>query len=109
MSQLAALEALFAEIEARRTAAPETSYSAQLLADLPRAARKLGEEAAETMVAALTGSDAELTAEAADVLYHLFVVLAARGLTLDEVAAELARRAGTSGLAEKAARSGPSE
>lgn len=104
MSQLAALEALFAEIEARRAAAPETSYSAQLLADLPRAARKLGEEGVEAAIAAVTGSEAELTAEAADVIYHLFVVLAARGLSPADVAAELDRRAGVSGLAEKASR-----
>jgi phosphoribosyl-ATP pyrophosphohydrolase len=104
MSKAIQLEELFAEIEARRGAAPDESYSAQLLADLPRAARKLGEEASEAMVAALSQSDEEVVGEAADVMYHLLVVLAARGLTLDAVMDELARRAGQSGLAEKAAR-----
>jgi len=105
MSKAIQLDELFAEIEARRGAAPEESYSAQLLADLPRAAGKLGEEASETIVAALSQSDEELVGEAADVMYHLLVVLAARGLTLDAVMDELARRRGQSGLAEKASRS----
>ena len=95
---------LYATIVARKTADPADSYSAQLLADLPRAARKIGEEASETMVAALSGSDEELLAEAGDLLYHLLVVLVARGLTLDQLTEVLAQRAGTSGIAEKAAR-----
>ena len=81
MDDLAYLNALFAEIEARRSASPDASYSAQLLADLPRAARKLGEEAVETVTAALAGSDDELLAESADLIYHWLVLLAARGLT----------------------------
>ena len=104
MDDLAFLNELFAEIEARRAAAPDTSYSAQLLADLPRAARKLGEEASETMVAALSGTDEALAGEAGDLLYHLLVVLVARGVTLDQLTDVLAARAGTSGLDEKAAR-----
>ena len=98
------IAALYATIVARKTADPADSYSAQLLADLPRAARKIGEEASETMVAALSGSDEELLAEAGDLFYHLLVVLVARGLTLDQLTEVLAQRAGTSGIAEKAAR-----
>ena len=98
------LDKLFAEIEKRRRAAPDSSYSAQLLADLPRATRKLGEEAVETIIAALQQDDAALTAEAADLLYHLLVVLAARNIALGDVMQVLAERQGVSGLAEKAAR-----
>ena len=98
------LDKLFAEIEKRRSAAPDSSYSAQLLADLPRATRKLGEEAVETIIAALQQDDAALTAEAADLLYHLLVVLAARNIALGDVMQVLAERQGVSGLAEKAAR-----
>ncbi|NBR78696.1 MAG: phosphoribosyl-ATP diphosphatase [Alphaproteobacteria bacterium] len=98
------LDKLFAEIEKRRSAEPDSSYSAQLLADLPRATRKLGEEAVETIIAALQQDDAALTAEAADLLYHLLVVLAARNIPLGDVMQVLAAREGVSGLAEKAAR-----
>ena len=98
------IAALYETILARKQADPADSYSAQLLADLPRAARKLGEEASETMVAALSGTDEALVAEAGDLLYHLLVVLVARGVTLDQLMDVLAARAGTSGLAEKAAR-----
>lgn len=104
MDELSYLNELFAEIEARRSASPDTSYSAQLLANLPRAANKLGEEAIETVTAALAGSDEELLAESADLIYHWMVVLAARGLTPKQVVEVLQARAGTSGLAEKAAR-----
>ena len=69
-------------------------------------ARKLGEEAVETVVAALSGDDAALTAEAADLVFHLLVLLNAKGLSLSDVEAELARREGLSGIAEKAARKG---
>ena len=98
------IAALYETILARKTADPGDSYSAQLLADLPRAARKLGEEATETIVAALSGADEALADEAGDLLYHLLVVLVARGVTLDQLADVLAARAGTSGLDEKAAR-----
>ena len=67
-------------------------------------ARKLGEEAVETVIAALSGSREELIGEAADTLFHLLVLLDAKGVALDEVMAELDRREGTSGIAEKAAR-----
>lgn len=104
MSEFAYLDALFAEIEKRRAADPRDSYTAQLLADVPRASRKLGEEAVETVVAALSGSDQELLAEMADLTYHLLALLAARGLTPEQVIAILRAREGVSGLAEKAAR-----
>ncbi len=104
MEDLRYLNELFAEIEARRGASPDSSYSAQLLADLPRAARKLGEEAVETLTAALSGSEEELLAESADLIYHWLVLLAARGLTPQQVVEVLQSRAGLSGLAEKAAR-----
>lgn len=95
---------LYETILARKEADPTASYSAQLLNDLPRSARKLGEEASETMVAALSGTDEALAGEAGDLLYHLLVVLVARGVTLGQVMEVLEARAGTSGLAEKAAR-----
>ncbi len=97
---------LAATIAARRSADPASSYVAKLLAaGPPLAARKLGEEAVETVVAALAGNATELTAEAADLLFHLLVVLEARGVSFANVLAELERREGVSGIAEKAARS----
>jgi phosphoribosyl-ATP pyrophosphohydrolase len=100
------LERLEATIAQRRSAGVGESYVAQLNASgLPVMARKLGEEAVEAVVAALAGTPEELAAEAADMLFHLLVVLGARGIPLAQVLAELDRREGTSGLAEKAARS----
>ena len=99
------LERLAATIAARRGADPAASYVAQLNArGVPVIARKLGEEAVETIVAALSGTRADLVGEAADVLFHLVVLLDAKGVPVAEVAAELVRREGTSGIAEKAAR-----
>ena len=97
------LDALAAVIEARRGADPTESYTASLLADPARCAKKLGEEGVE---AALAGAldDGSLPDEAADVLYHLGVLLAARGVGWDEVAERLAARTGQSGHAEKASR-----
>ena len=71
---------------------------------LPKIAQKLGEEAVETVIAALSGDRAELVGEAADLLFHLTVLLDAKNVPLAEVFAELDRREGTSGIAEKAAR-----
>ena len=106
MSRLAdVLERLSAVIESRKGADPGASYTAQLLADPGRAAKKLGEEAVETVVAALSRDKDALAAESADLIYHWLVVLAAAGLSLDEVAARLEAREGTSGLEEKAGRS----
>ena len=102
MDTLTRLETVIAQ---RRTAAPDTSYVASLIArGLPVIARKLGEEAVETVIAALAGSREELVGEAADVLFHLLVLLAAKDVALAEVLTELDRRDGLSGLAEKAAR-----
>jgi len=99
------LATLAATIAARRGADPSTSYVAKLLAaGAPLAARKLGEEAVETVVAALAGDATELAAEAADLLFHLLVLLEARGVPFADVLAELDRREGVSGLDEKAAR-----
>jgi phosphoribosyl-ATP pyrophosphohydrolase len=95
---------LAATIESRRGGDTSTSYTAQLLADLDRAAKKLGEEAVETVIAAAQGDRDALTAESADLIYHWLVVLAAAGVSLDEVAERLEARDGTAGLAEKAAR-----
>ena len=93
------------EAVARRGASPDSSWTARLLHDgPPRAARKLGEEAVEAVVAAVSGDREGLAGEAADVLYHLLVLLAAAGVSPDEVAARLESREGVSGLDEKAAR-----
>lgn len=102
---MSALNRLATTIAARKGADPETSWTAKLLAKGPeKCAEKFGEEAIEAIIEAVRGDRARLTAEAADVLYHLLVMLAARDLTLADVEAELARREGTSGIAEKAAR-----
>ena len=102
---MSALDRLAATIAARRGADPESSWTAKLLAQGPeKCAEKFGEEAIEAVIEAVRGDRERLTAEAADVLYHLLVMLAARDITLADVEAELARREGTSGLAEKASR-----
>ncbi|MFM2355716.1 MAG: Phosphoribosyl-ATP pyrophosphatase [Pseudomonadota bacterium] len=99
------LARLAATIEARKGADPDSSWTAKLLAKGPeKAAQKFGEEAVEAIVEAVKGDAARLTAEAADVLYHLLVMLAARDVKLADVLAELERREGTSGIEEKAAR-----
>lgn len=92
-------------IRQRRDADPDTSYVAKLHArGTPVIARKLGEEAVETVIAALSGSREELAGEAADLLFHLAVLLSERGMSLAEVMTELDRREGVSGLVEKASR-----
>ena len=99
---LAHLARLVAE---RAHAPPDQSYTAKLLSAGPeRAAKKLGEEAVEAVIAAVAGDRAGLVAESADVLYHLLVVLEGAGIALDEVMAELSRRTAQSGLQEHAAR-----
>lgn len=98
------LDALFAVVEERKGASPDDSYTAKLLAaGAPKIARKVGEEAVEVVVAALAERD-KLAAESADLLYHLLVLWADAGVRPEEVWTELARRQGTSGLAEKASR-----
>ncbi len=105
MNPSGTLARLEATIATRRSADPGSSYVARLQAGgVPLMARKLGEEAVETVVAALSGSRAELVGEAADVLFHLLVLLGAQDVPLAEVLAELDRREGTSGIDEKAAR-----
>lgn len=98
---------LAALIETRAQSGAGPSYTAKLLADGPAvAAKKLGEEAVEAAIAAVQGDRSALTAEAADVLYHLLIVLKACDVPLSAVMAELERRTAQSGLAEKAARAG---
>lgn len=93
------------EVLNRRRADPNRSYTAKLLAaGTEKCAKKFGEEALEAALAAVTGDRSHLTAEAADVLYHLLVLLAACDVSLDAVMSELERRKGTSGIAEKAGR-----
>ena len=92
-------------IASRKGADPDSSWTAQLLAKGPeKCAEKFGEEAVEAIIEAVKGDKARLTSEAADVLYHLLVMLTARDVALEEVLEELARRQGTSGIAEKASR-----
>jgi len=92
-------------IRSRRGADPATSYTAALFAKgRARIAQKLGEEATETVIAAMAGDPAGLASEAADLVFHLLVLLAEAGLSLDDIRAELQRREALSGLAEKAAR-----
>ncbi|SLN14931.1 Phosphoribosyl-ATP pyrophosphatase [Pseudoruegeria aquimaris] len=101
------LERLAATVAARKGADPQSSWTAKLLSKGPeKCAEKFGEEAVEAVIAAVKGDKAELTAEAADVLFHLLVMLESRDVALADVLAELERREGTSGIAEKAARKG---
>ncbi len=93
-------------IASRLTASPDKSYVASLKAKgVSKMAQKLGEEAVEAVIAAVSGSREELVGESADLLMHLIVLLQAKGIALDDVMAELDRREGTSGLTEKANRS----
>jgi phosphoribosyl-ATP pyrophosphohydrolase len=101
------IERLAALIAARRAATGDTSYTRQLLdAGTKKCAKKLGEEATETIIAALAENDAALTNEAADLVYHLLVLLESRNVGFGAVLERLEARMGTSGLAEKAARIG---
>ena len=99
------LDQLFTTIAARKGADASQSYTAKLLAaGVEKCAAKFGEEAIETVIAAIRQDKAELAKESADVLYHLLVLWAASGITPDDVYAVLRAREGTSGLAEKASR-----
>jgi len=101
------LDHLEATIRDRRSGDPTTSYVARLTHEgRAKIARKLGEEAIETLVAALAGDRDATRSEAADLVFHLLVLLADMDLSFDDVVAELARREGVSGIAEKASRSG---
>lgn len=100
-----ALDRLAATIEARRGADPAESWTAKLLSKGPeKCAEKFGEEAVEAIIEAVKGDREKLISEAADSLYHLMVMLAARDVTLGDVMAELERREGQSGIEEKASR-----
>ncbi len=102
MDQLDRLESIIRE---RRSGDPDASYVAKLSAKgRAKIAQKLGEEAVETVIAACLDDKVALTGEAADLIFHLLVLLADAGLSLDDVRAELARREGMSGLEEKASR-----
>ncbi|HVG49537.1 MAG TPA: phosphoribosyl-ATP diphosphatase [Rubellimicrobium sp.] len=99
------LSRLAATIESRKGADPDSSWTAKLLSKGPeKAAQKFGEEAVEAIVEAVKGDRDKLVAEAADALYHLLVMCAARDVTLQDIEAELERREGRSGIAEKASR-----
>lgn len=99
------IDDLAAIIRARRAASAEASYTKSLLdKGVAACAKKLGEESAETIIAALQNDRAALRGEAADLIYHLLVLLEVSGLPVDEVMAELEGRTGQSGHAEKAAR-----
>jgi phosphoribosyl-ATP pyrophosphohydrolase len=102
MSQISKLSET---IKDRAKADPNSSWTAKLLAKGPeKCAEKFGEEAIEAIIASVKNDREELIKESADVLFHLLVMLRARDIDLAEVEAELARREGTSGIAEKAAR-----
>ena len=99
------LHDLAATIEARKGADADTSWTAKLLSKGPeKCAEKFGEEAVEAIIEAVKGDRAALTGEAADALYHLLVMCAARDVTLADIEAELTRRSAQSGLSEKASR-----
>jgi phosphoribosyl-ATP pyrophosphohydrolase len=103
--RLELLGQLLDTVAARKSAPPESSYTAKLLGEgIEKCAKKLGEEAVEAALAAMTGDRRHLTKEAADVLYHLCVLLAAADVPFADVMAELDGRTGQSGHAEKAAR-----
>lgn len=99
------LDELYPVILSRKDASPDSSYTAALLSKgIDKILKKLGEEATETVIAGKGGTDTELTCEAADLCYHLLVLLAARNIPASAVWDELSRRFGTSGIAEKASR-----
>jgi phosphoribosyl-ATP pyrophosphohydrolase len=99
------LETLDERIALRAAASPDESYTAKLIAaGVQRVAKKLGEESTEAVIAAVAGNRDELTGEAADVLYHLLVLLRAAGVPLSDVMATLEARTAQSGIAEKASR-----
>lgn len=105
MAHSETLSRLEATVQSRRHADPGSSYVAKLNArGLNKIAQKLGEEATETVIAALVEDRQALVGEAADLIFHLVVLLAAKDIPLADVMAELDRREGVSGIAEKAAR-----
>jgi phosphoribosyl-ATP pyrophosphohydrolase len=102
------LDVLFATIESRKNADPKTSYVASLYQKgTAKIAQKLGEEAVETAIEAIQGTPESLAQESADLLFHLLVLWADRGITPDQVMAVLNARMGIGGLDEKASRTEP--
>jgi phosphoribosyl-ATP pyrophosphohydrolase len=102
------LDRLWTVVMSRRNASPSTSHSARLLSrGVSKVAQKFGEEAVEALIEAVAGNREALIAESADVLYHLIVLWVATGIAPEDVWAELHRREGISGIAEKAARALP--
>lgn len=99
------LQRLAVTVEARKGGDPAASYTAKLLSDPALAAKKMGEEAVETVIAAVSQGPDALASESADLLYHWLALMAAAGVPLDAVADKLEAREGTSGHAEKASRS----
>ena len=107
MSKFDTLEKLVAEIASRKTASPDLSYTAKLLSQgVEKCAKKFGEEAFELALAAVLNDKAHTANEAADVLYHLLVLLEAVNVSVEDVMAVLKTREGTSGNVEKASRRG---
>lgn len=107
MAESHPIDRLFATIAARKGGDPSASYTAKLLSEgVAKCAKKVGEEAVETVIAAMSGDKAAIAAESADVLYHLLVLWAASGVTPEDVYAVLKAREARSGLAEKASRKG---
>jgi phosphoribosyl-ATP pyrophosphohydrolase len=105
MGQFDQLTQLTSDIAVKAKASPDTSYTAKLISKgVAKCAKKFGEEAVELVLASVSGNSFETVAEAADVLYHLLVLLQAAGVSPDDVMAELKRREGTGGLVEKASR-----
>lgn len=105
MNMQSVFEQLSATIESRKTASPDSSYVAKLFhKGADSILKKIGEEATEVVIAAKDENREQIVYESADLLFHLMVMLARYDLTLDDVAAELARREGLSGLVEKASR-----
>jgi len=99
------LDRLWATVQARKNASPEESHSARLLSrGMAKVAQKFGEEAVECVIEAVAGRQTALVSESADVLYHLMVLWVGAGVQPEQVWAELARREGVSGIAEKASR-----
>lgn len=109
MADATVLDRLFEVIESRRLSDPERSHTAKLFSKgTAKIAQKLGEEAVETVIAGIGGEPGALAAESADLLYHLLVLWADRGLKPEEVWRELERRRASSGIEEKAGRKGGS-
>jgi len=103
--RLSALSDLARSISDRKSASPESSYTAKLLLQgTEKCAKKLGEEAIEVVLASMTGDKNHLIAESADLIYHLLVLLEVSGAGMEDVMRELERRRGISGIAEKASR-----